>query len=66
MAFILGLDAGSSWSTLTGFQEWLLARLGNGHDLTWPDNGGDQVGGDQVQIGAGLRRASHGEQTIAG
>ncbi|WP_189316887.1 hypothetical protein [Streptomyces brasiliensis] len=35
-AFILGLDAGSSWSMLTGFQEWLVVRLGKGHDLTWP------------------------------
>ncbi|WP_127357131.1 hypothetical protein [Actinacidiphila soli] len=35
-AFLLGLDAGSSWSMLTGFQEWLVVRLGRGHDLTWP------------------------------
>ncbi|WP_406510588.1 TniQ family protein [Streptomyces sp. NBC_00212] len=35
-AFLLGLDAGSSWSMLTGFQEWLVVRLGKGHDLTWP------------------------------
>ncbi|MET9093480.1 hypothetical protein ABZX72_15460 [Streptomyces cyaneofuscatus] len=21
---------------LTGFQEWLVVRLGKGHDLTWP------------------------------
>ncbi|MFJ9822649.1 hypothetical protein ACIRU3_47250 [Streptomyces sp. NPDC101151] len=35
-AFVLGLDAGSSWSMLTGFQEWLVVRLGKGHDLTWP------------------------------
>ncbi|MFP1624188.1 hypothetical protein ACLB9X_03005 [Streptomyces sp. 5K101] len=35
-AFILGLDAGTSWNMLTGFQEWLVVRLGRGHDLTWP------------------------------
>lgn len=35
-AFLLGLDAGNSWSMLTGFQEWLVVRLGKGHDLTWP------------------------------
>ncbi|MEL5958886.1 hypothetical protein AADR41_29685 [Streptomyces sp. CLV115] len=34
--FLLGLDAGSSWSMLTGFQEWLVVRLGRGHGLTWP------------------------------
>lgn len=35
-AFILGLDAGTSWNMLTGFQEWLVIRLDHGHDLTWP------------------------------
>jgi hypothetical protein len=35
-AFLLGLDAGSSWGMLTGFQEWLVVQLGQGHDLTWP------------------------------
>jgi hypothetical protein len=35
-AFVLGLDAGGSWNMLTGFQEWLVVRLGQGHDLTWP------------------------------
>jgi hypothetical protein len=35
-AFLLGLDAGNSWSMFTGFQEWLVVRLGKGHDLTWP------------------------------
>jgi len=35
-AFILGCDAGSSWGMLTGFQQWLVVRLGEGHDLTWP------------------------------
>lgn len=35
-AFLLGLDAGNSWNMLTGFQEWLVVRLGQGHDLTWP------------------------------
>lgn len=35
-AFILGLDAGTSWNMLTGFQEWLVVRLNRGHDLTWP------------------------------
>ncbi|MFB0633496.1 hypothetical protein [Streptomyces sp. AB3(2024)] len=35
-ALLLGLDAGSSWNMLTGFQEWLVVRLGRGHDLTWP------------------------------
>ncbi|TKA10942.1 TniQ family protein [Actinacidiphila oryziradicis] len=34
-AFILGLDAGTSWHMLTGFQEWLVVRLGRGHDMTW-------------------------------
>ncbi|MFE4756748.1 hypothetical protein ACFRIB_42265 [Streptomyces mirabilis] len=36
IAFLLGLDAGSSWSMLTGFEEWLVVRLGQGHDLAWP------------------------------
>jgi hypothetical protein len=35
-AFVLGLDAGTSWNMLTGFQEWLVVRLDRGHDLTWP------------------------------
>ncbi|MFM9629810.1 MULTISPECIES: hypothetical protein [Streptomyces] len=35
-AFVLGLDAGSTWNLLTGFQEWLVVLLGRGHDLTWP------------------------------
>jgi hypothetical protein len=35
-AFILGCDAGSSWGMLTGFKEWLVVRLGKGHDLAWP------------------------------
>ncbi|OPC76773.1 hypothetical protein B4N89_45695 [Embleya scabrispora] len=35
-AFVLGCDAGSSWGMLTGFHEWLVTRLGKGHDLTWP------------------------------
>ncbi|MFG2525610.1 hypothetical protein [Streptomyces sp. NPDC048527] len=35
-AFVLGLDAGSSWNMLAGFQEWLVVRRGTGHDLTWP------------------------------
>ncbi|MCX5497935.1 TniQ family protein [Streptomyces sp. NBC_00053] len=35
-AFVLGLDAGNSWNMLSGFQEWLVVRLGRGHDLTWP------------------------------
>ncbi|WP_020557360.1 hypothetical protein [Embleya scabrispora] len=34
-AYILGLDAGTSWNMLTGFQEWLVVRLGRGHELTW-------------------------------
>lgn len=35
-AFVLGLDAGSNWNMLAGFQEWLVVRRGTGHDLTWP------------------------------
>ncbi|MEF3115206.1 TniQ family protein [Streptomyces chrestomyceticus] len=35
-AFVLGLDAGTSWHLLTGFHEWLVVRLGSGHDLPWP------------------------------
>lgn len=35
-AFVLGLDAGSNWNMLAGFQEWLVVRRGAGHDLTWP------------------------------
>lgn len=35
-AFVLGLDAGSGWNMLAGFQERLVVRRGAGHDLTWP------------------------------
>jgi hypothetical protein len=35
-AFVLGLDAGSNWHMLAGFQEWLVVRHGTGHNLTWP------------------------------
>lgn len=35
-AFVLGCDAGTSWSMLAGFHEWLVVRLGRGQDLTWP------------------------------
>lgn len=35
-AFVLGLDAGSDWNMLAGFQEWLVVRRGAGHDLAWP------------------------------
>lgn len=35
-AFILGLDAGSNWNMLAGFQKWLVVRRDAGHDLTWP------------------------------
>ncbi|MCA1221896.1 TniQ family protein [Streptomyces sp. 8L] len=35
-AFVLGLDAGTNWTMLTGFHEWLVIRRGTGHDLTWP------------------------------
>jgi hypothetical protein len=35
-AFILGLDAGTSGSMLTGFREWLVVRLDRDHNLTWP------------------------------
>ena len=35
-AFVLGLDAGSNWNMLAGFQEWLVVRRGAGHDLAWP------------------------------
>lgn len=35
-AFVLGCDAGSSGGMLTGFREWLIARLGNGNNLAWP------------------------------
>jgi len=34
-AYILGLDAGTSWHMLTGFQEWLVVRLGRGHNMNW-------------------------------
>ncbi|MFL9655104.1 TniQ family protein [Streptomyces sp. PB17] len=35
-AFVLGLDAGTSGSMLTGFREWLVVRLNRDHNLTWP------------------------------
>ncbi|MGW7343099.1 hypothetical protein [Streptomyces sp. NPDC054854] len=56
-AFLLGLDAGSSWSMLTGFQEWLVVRLGKGHDLTWP------VLVRHLAPGAGFTRSTH-QQTL--
>jgi hypothetical protein len=35
-AFVLGCDAGSSGGMLTGFREWLVVRLDNGNNLSWP------------------------------
>jgi hypothetical protein len=35
-AFISGVDAGNDWQLLTGFREWLIIRLGDGNNLTWP------------------------------
>ncbi|MDX6744656.1 hypothetical protein [Actinocorallia sp. A-T 12471] len=36
MAFVLGCDAGTSGVLLAGFREWLIVRLGDGNNLSWP------------------------------
>jgi hypothetical protein len=36
VAFILGCDAGTSGILLSGFREWLIVRLHDGNNLSWP------------------------------
>jgi hypothetical protein len=36
VAFVLGCDAGTSGILLSGFREWLIVRLGDGNNLSWP------------------------------
>lgn len=36
VAFVLGCDAGTSGVLLAGFREWLIVRLGDGNNLSWP------------------------------
>ncbi|GAA4626131.1 hypothetical protein GCM10023196_033110 [Actinoallomurus vinaceus] len=36
VAFILGCDAGTSGILLSGFREWLIVRLNDGNNLSWP------------------------------
>lgn len=36
VAFILGCDASTSGILLSGFREWLIVRLGDGNNLSWP------------------------------
>lgn len=33
--FVMGCDAGTSWSLLTGFREWLIIQLGEEGNLGW-------------------------------
>lgn len=35
-AYLEGLNAGNDGHLLTGFREWLVTRLGDGNNLTWP------------------------------
>ena len=34
--FVMGCDAGTSWSLLNGFRKWLATQLGSGYNLAWP------------------------------
>ena len=34
--FVMGCDAGTSWSLLAGFREWLIVQLNEGDNLVWP------------------------------
>lgn len=34
--FVTGCDAGTSWSLLAGFREWLIVRVNDGDNLAWP------------------------------
>lgn len=33
--FVMGCDAGTSWSMLAGFREWLIIQLNGGDNLAW-------------------------------
>ena len=35
VAFVAGFDAATGYSLLRGFQEWLVVRLGEGHEIHW-------------------------------
>ena len=35
IAFVAGFDAATGYSMLRGFQEWLVVRLGDGHEVHW-------------------------------
>lgn len=34
--FVDGCDAGSSWTLLTGFREWLIVQVNDRDNLVWP------------------------------
>lgn len=36
VAFVLGCDASTSGLLLSGFREWLIVRLDDGNNLSWP------------------------------
>jgi hypothetical protein len=65
VSFVTGVDVGTDWALLTGFQEFLVTRLGYGHNVGWmglvprlafPDDADqwtaklDEPGGDAVAI----------------
>jgi len=37
VAFVQGFDAATSGGLLVGFREWLVLRLNDGHNLSWPE-----------------------------
>jgi hypothetical protein len=37
VAFVQGFDAAQGGGLLLGFREWLVVKLGGGHNLSWPE-----------------------------
>lgn len=35
VAFVAGFDAATGYSLLRGFQEWLVVKVGDGHEVHW-------------------------------